>query len=264
MNKNITIVTCYLNVEKSKHCVENYKKWIIDYISIIKNNNIVIYCNCDKIIELIKNLRNNYINYTKIIKINLKDLYTYKYIDYFQKDNKRDPEKYHGMELYLIWNNKVAFMYDVYKNRYFDTEFYMWSDIGMLREQKLYEILNNNQFSCKIEKLDKNKVTLLKLNNFTEEELSYKKNIIPYKYNTSINRCGGGAIICSKYIIEDLFNIYYSMLNTFVNNDYFAGKDQNILNNIYIKNGDELFDLIEPEKGYNLDKWFYMLYYITN
>tara|TARA_B000000477_G_scaffold3642_1_gene3309 strand:+ start:2126 stop:2920 length:795 start_codon:yes stop_codon:yes gene_type:complete len=262
-NKDITIVTCYLDIDKSKHGKENYKIWIMNYLSIIKNNNIVIYCNCDRTIRLILELRSNYLNKTKIVKINIQDLYTYKYIDYFTKDNKKDPEKYHVTELYLIWNNKVAFMYDAFKNKYFDTEYYMWTDIGMLREEKLYDILNANDFKCNVEKLNKNKIILLKLNNFTKEELSYKNTIIPYKYKTGINRCGGGAIISSKFLMEKWFNIYYSMLDTFISNDFFAGKDQNILNNIYIKYGDDLFNLIEPN-DYNLDKWFYILYYITN
>ena len=262
-NKDITIVTCYLDIDKSKHGKENYKNWIINYLSIIKNNNIVIYCNCERTIKLILELRNNFLNKTKIVKINIEDLYTYRYIDYFTKDNKKDPEKYHVTELYLIWNNKVAFMYDAFKNKYFDTEYYMWTDIGMLREEKLYDILNANDFKCNVEKLNKNKIILLKLNNFTKEELSYKKTIMPYKYKTGINRCGGGAIISSKFLMEKWFNIYYSMLDTFISNDFFAGKDQNILNNIYIKYGDDLFDLVEPN-DYNLDKWFYILYYITN
>jgi hypothetical protein len=63
----------------------------MNYLSIIKNNNIVIYCNCDEIIKLILELRNNYLNRTKIVKIYIEDLYTYKYIYYFTKDNKRDP-----------------------------------------------------------------------------------------------------------------------------------------------------------------------------
>lgn len=262
-NKDITIVTCYLDIDKSKHGRDNYKKWIINYLSIIKNNNIVIYCNCDRIIRLILELRNNFLNKTKIVKINIEDLYTYKYIDYFIKDNKKDPEKYHVTELYLIWNNKVAFMYHAFKNNYFDTEYYMWTDIGMLREKKLFDILNANNFKCNVEKLNENKIVLLKLNNFTKEELSYKNTIIPYKYKTGINRCGGGAIISSKFLMEKWFNIYYSMLDTFISNDLFAGKDQNILNNIYIKYGEDLFDLVEPN-DYNLDKWFYILYYITN
>ena len=262
MNKDITIVTCYLTIDKSKRGKQNYKIWLMNYLSIINDNNIVIYCNCDEIINIIEKIRCNFSNSTKIIKVNIKDLYSYKYIDYFIKDNKRDPERYHSIELYLIWNNKVAFMYDVYKNNYFDTEYYMWTDIGMIREEKLYNILYENKFKCNINKLNKNKITLLKINDFTEEELSYKNIIIPYRYDEILNRCGAGVIISSKSMMEKWYNIYYSMLDTFISNDYFAGKEQNILNNIYIKFGDDLIDLIEV-KNYNLDRWFYMLYYIT-
>ena len=54
MNKDITIVTCYLTIDKSKRGKQNYKMWLMNYLSIINDNNIVIYCNCDEIINIIK------------------------------------------------------------------------------------------------------------------------------------------------------------------------------------------------------------------
>ena len=98
--------------------------------------------------------------------------------------------------------------------------------------------------------------------------MNYIKNrIIPYNYLMGTNYPIGSnrwtGVIISKYIIEKWFDIYYSMLDTFINNDFFSGKEQNILNNIYIKYGDSLLNLVEPT-NYNLDKWFYLLYYITN
>ena len=52
------------------------------------------------------------------------------------------------------------------------------------------------------------------------------------------------------------------MLDNFIENNIFSGKDQNILNNIYIKYRNNLIELIIPEKNI-IDKWFYMLYYIS-
>ena len=118
----ITIVTAYLEIPKKKFSSEIYVSWIINYMNLIKDNPIVIYTNSDAIENLILNVRKNFLFKTKIIRVNINNLYCYKYIKYFTDDYLRDNEKYHDPLLYLIWNNKTAFMYDVYKKKYFNTE----------------------------------------------------------------------------------------------------------------------------------------------
>lgn len=256
--KDITIVTAYIEIPKKKFSSLTYYNWIINYLRILKQTKIVIYTNSEIIINLINEIRKGYLEYTKIIKVNIEDLYSYKYIDYFNKDYERDMERYHDPLLYLIWNNKISFIYETYKKKYFETELYAWTDIGMIRNEETFEILKNLLPLNSIEKINKEKVYLLEVEKFKEEELNYKEEK-PYKFTE--NRCGGGVILCSKENIEELNKNYYEMIDKFIENDIFSGKDQNILNNLYIKNKEKI-ELIEP-KNSPFDKWFYMLYYMA-
>lgn len=255
--KNITIVTAYMEIPKKKFTSSIYYNWIKNYLEILKETRIVIYTNSDKIFELIKEIRKDYLEYTKIIKVNIEDLYCYKYINYFKKDYDRDPERYHDPLLYLIWNNKTSFIYETYKKKYFDTELYAWTDIGMIRDDKTYKILKELLPLNNIEKINKKKVYLLEVEKFIEKELNYIEEK-PYKFND--NRCGGGVILCSNENIEEFNKKYYDMMDKFIEYDIFSGKDQNILNNLYIKNKEKI-ELVEPKKS-PFDKWFYMLYYM--
>jgi len=255
---DLTIVTAYLEIPKKKFTSNTYLKWIINYMNLIKETPIIIYTNSDIIKKLILNIRKNYLSKTKIVTININDLYCYKYIDYFNKDYNRDPEKYHDPLLYLIWNNKTAFLYDAFKNNYFNTELYAWTDIGMIRNQEIYNKLLNN-FPNKNLKIELNKIYLLEVEKFNNTELKHNSDI-PYIFNN--NRCGGGVILCSKHILEKWFNIYYNMLDIFIKYNIFAGKDQNILNNIYLKYKDDLITLVEPIDP-PFDIWFYMLYFLS-
>ena len=128
----------------------------------------------------------------------------------------------------------------------------------MIRDEITYNTLEKIFLSSDINKIDKNTIHLLEVEKFNLSELNYTFDE-PYKFKE--NRCGGGVILCSKHNIELWFNKYYEMLEKFIKYDIFAGKDQNILNNLYIKNKN-LIKLVEPNNT-PFDKWFYMLYFIS-
>lgn len=255
---NYTIITAYIEIPKKKFPSEIYHNWINNYMLLIKDTPLIIYTNSEKVKNNILNLRKKYLYNTKIIEVDIKDLYCYKYINYFNNDFDRDTEKYHDPLLYLIWNNKTAFIYDAYKKNLFKSKFYLWTDIGMIRDQITYDTLKNIYLNSDVNKIDNTKIYLLEIEKFNLNELNYESEK-PFTFKD--NRCGGGVILCSNENIEIWFNKYYEMLDKFIEYNIFAGKDQNILNNLYIKNK----NLIELIKPYNspFDKWFYMLYFIS-
>ena len=57
MEKEITLVTAYYELPKKKFTSETYINWIIKYLNLIKETNIVIYTNTEYIIELILKIR---------------------------------------------------------------------------------------------------------------------------------------------------------------------------------------------------------------
>ena len=260
---NCTIVTAYYNLNKKKHSTDNYLKWIKNYMNII-DAPLVVFTDCEDIGNYILKLRNNKLNITKIIILKITDLHCYNYIDYWKKDYDRDHEKYHDPLLYIIWNEKTMFMYKAYQKNYFNTAYFAWTDIGMVRDNKLIDILKNNNLCFpnlkKIEKIKKDRVYLLEVEKFKKHELEIDK--FPTEiFRYEMGRCGGGVILCNNIILERWKSEYYKMLEEFIKNDYIADKDQNIMNNIYLRYKNELIELVEPINS-PIDKWFYMLYFM--
>jgi hypothetical protein len=132
----------------------------------------------------------------------------------------------------------------------FNTEFYCWSDIGMVRDETTLSYIKTFPSSKMLNIIDKTKVYLLNVKT---------RIILPYIPRHYI---GGGFIMCHKDMVDIWYDNYYSMLNEFMKKDLFAGKDQNIMNVIY-DNFPEIIKLIEPIDP-PFDYWFYMLFYFTD
>lgn len=250
-----TIVTAFFNFSKKKFHTNYYHYWINNYLPNI-NNPMVIFTDNESY-DLIKQMRSSYEKITDIIIIDLKDFYTYKYIDYWKNDIQRDHENnYHSIELYMIWNEKTNFIKLAIDKNIFNSEYFIWTDIGMIRENYYIPLIQNFPNNKKIEELDKSKIYLLNLKNKIEgNDYPTEK----YRYKDCI---GGGVIFGHKSTLNEWFNEYYNMLELFIKNDYFAGKDQSIMANVCIKNPN-LIKLIIPENSpYNND-WFYMLHFFS-
>lgn len=242
----LTIVTAYYEFEKAKHSKEDYFNWIKNFMTI--NNYMVIFVNDEIQKNKIYNLRLDYLDKTKIIILPFEELYCYQFMDYWNKDYERDIEKqYHNQNLYIIWNEKTAFMKKAMDLNPFNTEFYCWSDIGMVRDDLILSYIKTFPSSKMLNLIDKTKVYLLNLKIFFKDINHY---------------IGGGFIMCHKDMVDIWYDNYYSMLNEFMKKDLFAGKDQNIMNVIY-DNFPKIIKLIEPiDPPFN--HWFYMLFYFTD
>ena len=76
----------------------------------------------------------------------------------------------------MLWNEKIWFVKETYDNKYFNTEFYGWCDIGYFRNR--YNDFNTNLIKnwpnpTKINIFDKNKIYYACVNN----NMDYMKNI---------------------------------------------------------------------------------------
>ena len=87
MTDECTIVTAYYEFPQKKHHSSWYDYWIKNYLQNV-NSYMVIFTDeksSDKLLEL----RKNFIDKTKIIVLPVTEFYTYKFIDYWNKDHAR-------------------------------------------------------------------------------------------------------------------------------------------------------------------------------
>jgi len=260
---DITLITAFFSFNENKYNDDElYKQWMKNLLLNV-NKNMVIYTD-EKNKDFISSLRKKHEN-TKIIIMKIEDFHMYKYIDYLNKDLDRDYEKkYHNINLYMIWNEKLNFILKTINENPFNTDYFCWCDIGYVRNP-LYISLYLENFP-NIKNLTENKIYMLNIDyNFTNDDF-----IDPYneKYRYISNIIGGGFIIGHKENLLKMANIYYNeILIDYMKLNKFIGKDQTLYVSLYLKYP----DLIKLIKGTNDNhtipyselKWFYFLKYLS-
>ena len=137
MSKECTLVTAYYNIGKKKHNDSAYYNWISNFLP---NLDCYMVIFTDEIsYNFLLECRKNFLDKTKVILLPLEKFYTFQYIEYWRRDYERDHERYHSIGLYLIWNEKSMFVKRAIELNAFNTEYYCWADIGMVREKYYIE-----------------------------------------------------------------------------------------------------------------------------
>jgi hypothetical protein len=254
-NDNITLVTAYFKMS-NKYNDSLYIEWIERFLKNYQKN-IVIFTSIESF-YFIQELRKDFKEKTVIILSSIESFYVYKYYDYFVKDYNRDIEKsYHNPNLFLIWNEKLKFVEKAIKLNPFNSSYFMWCDIGMIREDNYIKYLKTFP---NIEKITEDKVYLLNIDyNFTEEDY---KNPYDEKYRFIFNIIGGGVMIGLEKNMRLWINRYYKTLDYYITNNKFAGKDQTIMVSTYLKYPD-FVKLIKGVDDDDCNKWFYLLKYFS-
>lgn len=253
-----TVVTAFYNLKKKKYTSYKYFNWMKNFLSI--DCYMLIYADDETCAEKIRELRKEFEDKTVVVVLPFDELHCSQYIDYWKKDYARDHEKYHDPGLYIIWNEKTAFMKRGKDLNPFNTEYFCWADIGMVREEGNLQYINTFPSSKMLSLFDKTRVYLLYLYPFTEEEKNTVNDATEiFRYT---NHVGGGLIMCHKDLVDTWYDTYYGMLNRFFEKDLFAGKDQSILNCLSLVRQD-LIKLILPHHS-PFDQWFYMLFYFSD
>ena len=165
MTSVITLSSCFYIIN-SKFPPEVYINWMNNFLSIVNNFKLVIYTDENSFKYINKKENPN----IKIIIKPMELFYNYKYknnwiqnhqINYLINDKS-------SWELNMLWTEKIYFVNETIKNKYFDTEFYAWCDIGYFRnrnEDLHTDMLLHWPNSNTINNLDKNKIYYGCINN---------------------------------------------------------------------------------------------------
>jgi len=259
---SITFSSCFY-ILKSKFDKNTYIKWMNNFISIVNEFNLVIYTD-EKSIEYIDTKDNPRI---KVIIKPIDTFYTYKYKDLWIENHSKNTLLNNRIEweVNMLWNEKIWFTNETYKNKYFETDYYGWCDIGYFRNRlndtntiNLTQWANNN----KVEKLDKNLILYgLVINNI--QYINYLYKLINNKTSIGLpiipipeNQCSisGGFFISHKDKLEWWVKTYYKKLDLYLTNNYLVKDDQIVLADcIFSQNNN--FQLLQ-ENMLEYDNWF--------
>jgi len=128
-----TMVTAYFQI-RSKYQKETYLDWMSTMLSV--QDPMIIFTTIEWI-DSIRELRKHALNRTYFVPMELTDLplaQNYS-LNFWQSQLEKDPEKkrHAGYEVFWIWLSKTWFVSEGIRINPFQSQLFMWSDIGCYR-----------------------------------------------------------------------------------------------------------------------------------
>jgi len=256
----ITFSSCFYII-KSKFNSTTYIEWMNNLISIVNNFYLVIYTDENSI---------QYININgnpkiRLIIKSLTEFNNYKYKEHWIKNHEKNYllNDKSSWELNMLWSEKVWFVKESFKNKYFNTEYYGWVDIGYFRNRNedLHTRFLSNWGNQK-KMFKKDKIMYACINN-DERYIDYLFKIINNKNALGLpinpippqqNTIAGGFFIIHQEKIDWWVKTYDKKLQLYFTNDYLVKDDQMILADCIFSDINH-FSLFR-ENDTRFDNWF--------
>jgi hypothetical protein len=252
-----TIVSCYYQLNQSKHTHDEYDIWIKNLLLNLVGTNIIIFVG-QKEKEYIQQItqQNATIKCLLIIK-ELEDLpLSKKYgADFWRWQENIDPQLLkigRGQDCYKLWNSKFHFLKEAINLNPFGSDKFIWNDIGNVRDPAIINhcLLKSypNELAISSDKLD-----IVLLRGFNDPAQLFFQHEVHF----SGSMFGG-----KKEILLEMCDLFYLYFDIYVGKKLFIGCDQQILATVFLKNPDK-FNCILPVKSNDIDVWFYLYKFYT-
>jgi len=256
---SVTVVSAYYKIP-SKRTHSEFDIFINNFLNNI-NCNLIIFTSKD-LIQYFKNKIKDRTNIILIIKEfdNLEIYKKYNNIwdsQYLIDDQKNIRSKY----CYIIWNSKLNFIKEAIEINYFNSDKFIWNDIGSIRNSEYIDLL---KFYPLYDNISNIKIDIILLNSSIDENKKYFKDEIHFS-----GAIFGGVI----NVLLEFHKLYYEKFDEYLKNNQFIGCDQQMILSVYLKNK-ELFNAINPFidninennliiPNKNKDRWFYLYHYYS-
>ena len=136
---NITFSSCLYGM-KNRHGYEKHLNWFRDFIRIVNRFYLVIYTGeteYDVICDEIRKLGEDTQRKIKVVLKPFSEFHNSKHERFWMENNARPGCKLAEIadwRLNMLWCEKTHFVRETIENRYFDTEYYGWCDVGYFRD----------------------------------------------------------------------------------------------------------------------------------
>jgi len=232
-----TVVSCYYPLSNSKHPVENYLRWITNFLTSV-DSPIVMFSDGEAA-DFIINIRRQANLQDKLVLIR-KPFNELKFSgETWDKiwDSHVPMSSFahiHNKELFKVWANKSFFVQEAIAKNPFQTEFFVWCDAGCWRDQRLASLCGPGWPVV-------SKITPKKLHIITIE------SIVPYfqqiasqsawSHEELVNKIktdnvviiGGTILVGDREAWASWIPMVEATLLIFIQQNKFAGDDQAVL-----------------------------------
>ncbi|XP_055347779.1 uncharacterized protein LOC129594940 [Paramacrobiotus metropolitanus] len=260
----VTVVTAYYPVP-SKHNHSEYLEWINNFLSIIPCH-LYIYTTRNMYPKL-RHMRSNYTDRSRFIVREFDELAEYAKMDKWNYIKSIDPEWYHTPEVYVVWNQKWRFVQEAIEENAFNSEYFLWCDIGSFRDTNLAHLLKTfpNVDVVRNKLQDHSKLTFNLMSPYNEDERGNGSFWLTLRNgNTFADHVGGGIVAGHKEAWAIWIRNYYNMQVLFFKLGLNGGKEQNLMNAVVVRSWNNV-QLVRPESYFNGtgNPWFYLQYYFS-
>jgi hypothetical protein len=225
----VTVVTCFYLIpsKQGKNKEESrivYSLWIKNFMKI--NTKCVIYVD-EESKAYLESLWPSNTNRQYILRP-LEDFVVANIgIDWMIHYNMDPEHNIHNPMLYKIWNEKVFMVADVVMNNPYNTETFMWTDIGSYRNETILHLLNKQiRTFPSSQTFNHSKVTFPFIADYTLEEKN-NIDIIDTRFLFN-NRIAGGHFAGGAEAILQFSELHKNILLEADRRGVFAGKDQSL------------------------------------
>ncbi|OQV12712.1 hypothetical protein BV898_13033 [Hypsibius exemplaris] len=262
LDRPVTVVTAYYNIPAKRSNI-TYERWMRIFLPKIPCH-LYIYTE-SQYESYFLSLRKDHLDRTKIVIKPFTALKMYQKMDLWIEQKKMDHERLHTPELYVLWNEKLSFLAETIKDNTFDSDYFLWTDIGSFRDPRRAAALTTYpDTEITRRTLGSNKVFFLQMYDFTaeEKELNPVNGLPKHDFRYDV-RLGGAVLGGHRNAVLHYQQIYHEIMDKMINAGRFVGKDQNIMSSVAILHP-ELVRLVPraPYLNGGLD-WFYSLYYFS-
>jgi len=198
---------------------------------------------------------NSHCNYVLVVK-ELEDLPLVKKYNnplFWSEQEKLDKHIWtgRGQDCFKLWNSKFYFLKEAIELNPFNSDKFIWNDIGNIREKE--QIIPYLKNYPNYDSISSDKIDIVLLKEFNDPNQFFFNGEVHF----SGSMFGGGTAI-----LLELCELFYLYFDIYVKKNMFIGCDQQILATVFLKNTTK-FNCIIPmhSSSSDIDVWFYLYKY---
>lgn len=231
----VTIVSCYYQLEKSKHSVQEYRNWIENFLRHVDQP--ILMFGEESTLEAMKQIREEANLGHKFYPIPLPfSECNYSTAEWIMKWNQQlelsNFKHLQGQELFRVWANKSFFVKKAMEVNPFQSNNFVWCDAGCWRDPLTASLFGSGWPSC--EKIIPHRMHIIVVHNIQDyanyaKESNTLDDFVKTYHFRNTPTVGGTILVGDREAWKIWSELSEKILELFIKYEKFAGDDQAIL-----------------------------------
>jgi hypothetical protein len=217
----------------------------------LKETHMILFTSEKDVDYLEEIMRNTSIRYRIVLKEITDFKISKEYPSIWESQSSMDPTPScgRGVDCYKIWNSKFSFLKEAIALDPFHTEYFIWNDMGNVRQENILPYLSKYPSSNKI---SRDQLDIVLLNGFREPKIFYQNEV----------HFSGSMFGSHKETLLELHDLFYFYFDLYLKKGYFIGCDQQIMATLFVQHHERVNAIFPLDT--HVDPWFYLYEYYSS